>query len=304
LSKPLVILDHDGGVDDYLALSLLLTFDNVEALGVVVTPADCYIEPAVSATRRILDLAGRSEIPVAASTVRGLNAFPRKWRADSYSIDHLAVLNERESIEAPLLDEPGQAYLARTLREAPRPVTLLITGPLSTLAAALDTAPEIEGNIERVLWMGGALNVPGGVQDSGHDGSAEWNVYWDPIAAHRVWASRVPIMLCPIDITQTVPCTSDFVRALARQRRHPLSDLAAQCYALVMHQTYYFWDVLTTAYLGCPELFTVREWETAIVPTGPSQGRTLIQAGGRRIRALHSVDTRAFYAYIKQQWAR
>src|SRR5919108_5951771 len=80
MAKRPVLMSHDGGVDDFLALVLLLTFPEVEVLGISVTPADCYIEPAVNATRKILDLMGRSDIPVAESTVRGLNPFPRAFR--------------------------------------------------------------------------------------------------------------------------------------------------------------------------------------------------------------------------------
>ena len=52
MSKQLVLMDHDGGVDDYLATMLLMTMEQYELIGVVVTPADCYIQPAVSATRK------------------------------------------------------------------------------------------------------------------------------------------------------------------------------------------------------------------------------------------------------------
>jgi purine nucleosidase len=110
--------------------------------------------------------------------------------------------------------------------------------------------------------------------------------------------------MCPLDITNNVPVTAAFVQGLGRQRQHPLSDLAGQCYALVTHQDYFFWDVLTTAYLGRPDLFSLREWETAIVVEGRSQGRTLVKPGGRKVKALDTVDTEKFYAYILQQWAR
>src|SRR6185295_1178457 len=59
--RQLVLMDQDGGMpDDYLSVALLLTMETVEALAVVVTPADCYLEPAVSATRKILALMGLS----------------------------------------------------------------------------------------------------------------------------------------------------------------------------------------------------------------------------------------------------
>ncbi len=305
MSKPLVLMDHDGGVDDYLATLLLMTMDHIQPLGVVVTPADCYIQPAVSATRKILDLIGRSDIPVAESTVRGINPFPTLYRRDSFIVDHLPILNEREVIQTPLLQETGQEFMVRSLLAADQPVTLMVTGPLTTVATALDMAPEIETKIKEIVWMGGALNVPGNVEKSlepGQDGSAEWNAYWDPIAANRVWQTSIPMVLCPLDITNTVPVTSEFVYKLGKQRQYPVSDFAGQCYALVIPQDYYFWDVLATTYLAHPEFFELREWETAIVVSGKSQGRTKVEAGGRRIRAMNKVHKEQYYAYIFQQW--
>ena len=91
---------------------------------------------------------------------------------------------------------------------------------------------------------------------------------------------------------------------MGRQRHYPLSDFAGQCYALVIPQDYYFWDVLATAYLGQPEFYKLREWETEIITAGVSQGRTKVVSGGRQIYAMDQVDKEAFYAYILQQLAR
>lgn len=306
LSKELVLMDCDGGVDDYLATMLLMTMQHIQPLGIVVTPADCYIQPAVSATRKILDLMGRKEVPVAESTVRGINPFPRLYRRDSFIVDNLPILNQQETIQTPLVTETGQEFMVRSLRSAPEPVTLMVTGPLTTVAAALDIQPEIEAKIKEIIWMGGALNVPGNVSrevEPGHDGSAEWNAYWDAISVARVWQTAIPIVLCPLDLTNNVPVTSDLVRHLGRHRQYPVTDLAGQCYALVIPQDYYFWDVLATAYLGIRSIYQIRETETAIVTTGASQGRTKVQAGGRKIRVMEKVDKTEFYAYILQQWA-
>jgi purine nucleosidase len=307
MSKQLVLMDQDGGVDDYLATLLLMTMEHIQPLGIVVTPADCYIEPAVSATRKILDLVGRSDIPVAQSTVRGINPFPALYRRDSFVVDHLPILNQRDEVQTPLVQETGQEFMVRSLLAADQPVTLMVTGPLTTVAAALDLAPQIEQHIEKIVWMGGALNVPGNVEpalEPGQDGSAEWNVYWDSLAAHRVWQTQIPLILCPLDLTNHVPVTSEFVRQLTQQRRYPLSDLAGQCYALVMTQVYYFWDVLATTYLAHPEFYQLQEWETVIVTSGKSQGRTKVEIGGRKIQAMGHVDQEKYYAYILQQWAR
>ncbi|MEH2279136.1 MAG: nucleoside hydrolase [Nostoc sp.] len=306
MSKQLVLMDHDGGVDDYLATMLLLTMDHIELLGVVVTPADCYVQPAVSATRKILDLMGFSHIPVAESTVRGINPFPTLYRRDSFIVDHLPILNQSETITTSLVAETGQDFMIKVLRNASSPVTLMVTGPLTTVAVALDKAPDIEAKIHKIVWMGGALNVGGNVEKSleaGQDGSAEWNVYWDAISAARVWQTQIEIIMCPLDLTNNVPVTSELVQKMGRQRHYPISDLAGQCYALVIPQDYYFWDVLATAYLGHPEFYQLREWETEIITTGLSQGRTKVVPGGRKIYAMDKVDKEAFYGYILQQWA-
>jgi purine nucleosidase len=307
MSKQLVLMDHDGGVDDYLATMLLFTMDHIELLGIVVTPADCYIQPAVSATRKILDLMGFSHIPVAESTVRGINPFPNLYRRDSFIVDHLPILNQSETITTPLIAETGQDLMIQVLREASDPVTLMVTGPLTTVAVALEKAPEIEAKIHKIVWMGGALNVPGNVEKSlepGQDGSAEWNVYWDAISAAQVWKTQIEIIMCPLDLTNNVPVTSELVHKMGRQRHYAISDLAGQCYALVIPQDYYFWDVLATAYLGHPEFYQLREWETEIITNGVSQGRTKVVGGGRKISAMDKVDKEAFYAYILRQWAR
>jgi len=307
MKKTPVLMDHDGAVDDYLATLLLMTMDQVEPLGVVVTPADCYIQPALSITRKMLDLVGRSHIPVAESTVRGVNPFPQLYRRDSLVIDHFPILNQADDIQTPLLEESGQQFMVRVLRDAAEPITLMMTGPLTTLAVALDMAPDIEAKIEQVVWMGGALKVPGNVVtdlEPGQDGTAEWNAYWDPIAIQQVWQTQIPIILCPLDITNTVPVTPEFIRRLSKQRQFPLSDLAGQCYALVIPQDYYFWDVLATAYLAHPEFYQVTEQETTVITRGPSQGRIQVEAGGRPVKVLEKVDTERFYAYILQQWSQ
>ena len=49
-----VYLNHDGGVDDLVSLYLLLKMEDVELVGVGVIEADCYLEPAVEASKKII----------------------------------------------------------------------------------------------------------------------------------------------------------------------------------------------------------------------------------------------------------
>ena len=223
-----VLMDHDGGTpDDYLATALLLSMDHVRPLGIVITEADCFIQPALSATCKLLGMMGKTQVPVAASTVKGRNPFPTEWRKTAYDLDRtLSVANPPSPLR-----ETGQSFMVKTLRDAAGPVTLLVTGPLSSVAAALDADPKIESKIKSIAWMGGALNVKGNVEEKGHDGSAEWNVYWDPPAAARVWRTRIPIVLCPLDITNHAPVTQEIVDRLKAESRHPLAAFAAKALA-------------------------------------------------------------------------
>ena len=306
MSKKLVLMDHDGAIDDFLSLILLMTMPEVEPLGIVVTPADCYIDAAVSVSRKILDLMGRTNIPVAKSTVRGLNPFPPDFRRDCTIIDNFPLLNQSDRLKTPLVEKSGQEFIVEQLHNAAEPVTLMVTGPLTTVVEAIAGTPAIVDRIAEIVWMGGALTVAGNVQKAfalEHDGTAEWNVFWDAIAAKQIWDTKIPITLCPLDLTNGVPVTSKFIRTLAKQRKYILSDLAGLCYALAIPQDYYCWDILATAYLARPELYQTVERETDIITTGISQGKTVLKAGGRKIEVMSWVDKPKFYAYLLQQFA-
>jgi purine nucleosidase len=315
LSTTPLILSHDGAVDDLLSLLLACTFEHHTLLGVVVTDADCYVEYGVEASRKILGLAGDAHVPVAASEVRGVNAFPHEWRVDCCRVNQLPILNTLGLPIAPRVAGSGVEFVARLLQDSAQPVTVLELGPLSTLAAVIERYPQAAKNINRIVWMGGALGVEHSLETGAkgnvsaqhapfHDGSAEWNAFWDPAAVHTVLSSNVPLTMCPLDLTDTVPLSAQFRATLARQRHHPLSDLAGQCYALIAFRTYAVWDVLTTAYLGAPQLFTVRDETVRVETAGASMGRTLRDPSGRSVQVLANVQHQAFWDEIARRWAR
>ena len=307
MPKKLVLMDHDGAIDDFLSLILLTTMAEIELMGVVVTPADCYIEAATSVSCKILDLMQRGDIAVAQSTVRGINPFPADFRRDCTIIDHFPILNEPDAIATPRSNITGQEFIVRQLQQAPEPVTLIVTAPLTTVAEAIATEPKIVGKIAEIVWMGGALTVGGNVQPAyalEHDGTAEWNAFWDAIAVKQIWDTDIPFTLCPLDLTNTVPVTPELIRTLAKQRRYAISDLVGLCYSLAIPQDYYCWDILATAYLARPELYRVEEREIDIITAGKSQGRTILKSGGKKIKVMTEVDRDKFYRYLLQQFAR
>jgi purine nucleosidase len=297
-----VFFDHDGGVDDFLSLLMLLSYDHVRLLGISITPADTLIEGALPATRKILGLAGRTDVEVAGGTLEGPNPFPLAWRLDSLKVNDLPVLNQQPAPPAGR-DVSGQELLGETLRRADEPVTLLMTGPLTNLAWALDQHPEVEQKIAEVVFMGGALEVDGNVRQPGHDGTAEWNIYWDPPAAKRVFDSKVPLTMFSLDVTDRVPVTEEFRQAFGRQYGYPFSAVAGTIWAmtsgweLATGLPYFCWDTLTTSYLSVPELCTFREVGCDVVPEGPSQGRTVVTPEGRHVKIAADVDADRFYQH-------
>lgn len=304
LKKRIVLFDHDGGVDDLLSLMMVLAMPHVELVGVVITPADCFLGSATSSSFKILRFFDRLDIPVSQGTLHGVNPFPQTWRSQPYPIDALPILNENEKALPSPLSVPGHEFIAQKLREAKVPLTVLITGPVSNLALALTQEPDLAAKVEEVVWMGGALQVKGNVHDYEHDGSAEWNAYWDPPATYSLWQSYAPITLFPLDATNHVPVTRGFLQRLTRQRRYPLSDLAGQCWALTLgtipsyEYVYHMWDTLTTGYLGGPEFITFREAQTEVIATGPSAGRIKEVETGRPIRTADKVEVEGFLDYV------
>ena len=307
-----VYLNHDGGIDDLVSLTVLLQMPGVELAGVSVIPGDCYLEPAVNASRKIIDRFGNlpAGLSVAKSNSRGKNPFPREWRLHPYHVDALPILNEAGEIRTPLATEWAHEQIIRILREADEPITLLFLGPLTDLARALKKAPDIQSNVKQLVWMGGTFTEAGNVQEPEHDGTAEWNAYWDPEAVQTVWESDIPIVMFPLKATNQVPLTLPLRQKWASLRRYPAIDFIGQCYALcppLIHietnSTYYFWDVLTTSYLGSREHVKGATVRCAVHTDGPSQGRIEPSADGREVTVIEQVDTERFYE-LMLEWLK
>ncbi|MGG5735638.1 MULTISPECIES: nucleoside hydrolase [Bacillus cereus group] len=303
--KKKVYFNHDGGVDDLISLFLLLQMDNVELTGVSVIPADCYLEPAMSASRKIIDRFGKGNIGVAASNSRGKNPFPKDWRMHAFYVDALPILNESGKVVTPMAAKPAHHHLIETLLQTEGKTTLLFTGPLTDLARALYEAPIIEDKIERLVWMGGTFRTAGNVHEPEHDGTAEWNSFWDPEAVARVWNANIIIDLVTLESTNQVPLTIDIREQWAKERKYIGVDFLGQCYAMVpplvhfsTNSTYYLWDVLTAAFVGKADLAKIQTIKSIVHTYGPSQGRTVETDDGRPVNVVYDVKRDVFFEYI------
>ena len=270
-----VIIDHDGAIDDVIAMAILLRSPNVRVHAITICPADSYREPATRATQLFLDRLGARDITIAQGHSEGTNPFPDEYRKDGVRLLTIPALAGQEpSGRNPIATEDAAHVLAKRLKE--HSFVILATGPLTNIADALKLDPGIAKKIERIYVMGGALWVKGNVDQKGHDGSAEWNFFNEPRAAAEVIQSGIPITLVPLDATNTVPVRPDFVDRL-RAQPSIASQLAAQSLDLVQKWVagagYYFWDPLTAAVLLDPSVVTTRTLKVRVTATGPSQGR-------------------------------
>lgn len=306
MEKKKVYFNHDGGVDDLASLFLLLNMEKIELAGVSVIPADCYLEPAVSASRKIIDRFGKATgLNVAASNSRGINPFPKDWRMHAFYVDALPILNESNKVSTPMSELPAHLHLIDTLERSSEPLTLLFTGPLTDLARALETAPHIEQSIEKLVWMGGTFLEVGNVEEPEHDGTAEWNAFWDPEAVSTVFKTSIKIEMVALESTNQVPLTNDVRNMWAAKRKEIGVDFIGQCYAMcppLVHvetnSTYYLWDVLTTVSVTPKSFIHSRKVKCRVEVDGVSQGRTVLDETGREVIVVDDVDRDMFFNYF------
>ncbi|NVK55356.1 MAG: nucleoside hydrolase [Alteromonadaceae bacterium] len=298
-NKKQVVFDHDGGIDDLLSLMFLLCMDDVELKGVCVTPADCYPDDAVESTLKILAMFNQHDVPVVVGNIIGPNPFPGDWRAQPRMCRALPAFLRTEADYSQLQSEPAHLWLEQFLLGAEAPVTILMTGPASNLAKTVTDNPTVKGKIARVIWMGGAVEVRGNVAMHDHDGTAEWNAYWHPQATYDLLRAELPLLLVPLDATNTLPVSWSFLAELAEVKT-PLAELAGQCWAATVTAipayefTYFMWDVLATCVLSIDEsaLSIHSGYLTASVTT-PDAGRTVSTAPAQGFACQWLTDVNA-----------
>lgn len=118
----------------------------------------------------------------------------------------------------------GIEYLIEQVREFGRDVTVLSTGPLTDVDAAITRAPDIASKL-RLVMMGGTLTQPGNCWDA----VAETNIIQDPEAANHVFHSGADITMVGLDVTHQCLLTrsaADRWRATGTKRGRFLADLA------------------------------------------------------------------------------
>ena len=97
--------------------------------------------------------------------------------------------------------------IVATLKKAPEPVTIFVSGPFTSLAQALRSDPAIKEKIAAVYFMGGAVHSPGNITNllpDSRNAVAEWNIIADPQAAKEVFDAGLDMYMVPLDATGQV----------------------------------------------------------------------------------------------------
>jgi purine nucleosidase len=199
-----MILDVDPGVDDAMAILYALRRPGIRLEALTTTFGNTDVDNATRNALRILELAGRDDIPVARGPGRPLMK-PFAGGADHVhgvgGLGEVALPEPRSSAAA----EPAPDLIARVARENPGEITVCAVGPVTNVALALAKAPEIAGMLKRIVVMGSTLFHPGiqGISSP----MADANFWNDPEAAQIVLRSGAPITLVGMDVTMKVLLT-------------------------------------------------------------------------------------------------
>lgn len=203
-----LILDTDPGLDDALALFLALASPEVQLEAITTVSGNVHVDLTTRNALTLLELAGRSDIPVARGCDRPLLRQP-VFADYVHGPNGLAGIELPEPRLQPVSQHAVDLIIERVMA-APREITLVPVGPLTNIALALRKEPRIAANVREVVIMGGALRVPGNVTPE-----AEFNIYADPHAAHIVFHAGWPIRLVTLDVTNKTLLRREQVQALA-----------------------------------------------------------------------------------------
>ncbi|MCW3477872.1 nucleoside hydrolase [Limobrevibacterium gyesilva] len=197
-----IVIDTDPGVDDAIAILLALASPELELVAVHTVAGNCPLADATGNALRVLELAGRADIPVHAGCPRPL------LREQIFGKFH-----GRGGLGGTVLPAPRQGVapghaaqrlieVSHAARATGRPLTVCPIGPLTNLAAAIALDPTVAAAWDKVVVMGGGFRVPGN-----RTPYAEFNILADPHAARMVLNSGADIVMMPLDLTHQAMAT-------------------------------------------------------------------------------------------------
>jgi inosine-uridine nucleoside N-ribohydrolase len=297
-----IVLDCDPGHDDAIALLLALASPELELLGVTTTYGNQTLAKTTANAIRVLELVGRSDVPVAPVSERPL---VREIAVASH-VHGESGLDGPELPPARAAAAPVSAVADR-IRASEQPVTLVATGPLTNVARYLEEHGD--DAFERFVVMGGSI-AEGNVTPA-----AEFNVWADPEAAQRVFASGRDVTMIGLDVTHKAilgPPVAERLRAAGRVGTFvaELNDFFSQ-----YHRRTYGWDgapihdAVAVAHVIRPGLVETRLRNVEVeVVSDLCRGRTVVDLWQRTGRPANvqvgvDIDEDAFFELLVERVA-
>ena len=276
-----ILLDTDIGtdIDDAFALALILKSPELDLVAVTTVAGDTQARARLAA--KMLREAGRTDIPVAAGEPGSPQPIDQTRWADGFT-------------GPPLTSEKAIALMKREIERRPGEITLVAIGELTNVAALLKSDPTIGKKIKRIALMGGAVNHGYG-QDP--KPAAEWNIKSNPAAAQVVFASGVPILMAPLDVTAMLQLDAA-ARHRVFTRLTPLTNALTLLYHLWNQETPTLFDPMAVAMLIDP---TLCETEPMLIGVD-REGFTRLEAGmkSNAVVGLRTDPKRFFDFYLSR----
>ena len=277
--KRKIIIDQDAAGPagtDQQSILLLIQSPQTEVLGITVVTGDQWLKAEVAHTLRMLELVGRTDIPVVPGAeyplVRrkeetelseqqyGTFAWLGAWTPRLYHPpDQLGDLPEGKPGTKPL-DEDAAHFLLRTVHKFPHEVTIYAGGPMTNLALAISIDPEFAGLAKELVFMGASLHPVTTDPEFVNTPRREFNLWFDPEAAHIVLRAPWKKIVCtPVDISVKTRLTSELINRI-RAGNSPAAHYVGQYARLHGEYEYnYLWDELAAAAWLDPSLITKKE---------------------------------------------
>ncbi|CAG8687248.1 7477_t:CDS:2, partial [Dentiscutata heterogama] len=238
-----VIIDVDGGNDDFLAILYVLKSKELDVRGITYN-GDGFSHAA--SAQNIIDIVDDNypgkNLPVILGA--DYNLYETDKNPDAlgtpgctyqktvpegangkrnqdllYGLNRQLRLSKRiwyDAIKGFNITKDLAYLIDSTIEETGKKPTIIMTGPATNIATFLRAFPTYTAKIDKVFWMGGALNVPGNVFSVPNDTRAEFNVYLDCVAAQELLASNLDITLVPLDLIIQTPLNPAFFDKLSK----------------------------------------------------------------------------------------
>ena len=262
-----VIFDTDFGMvpqDDSFALMLALHSPELEILGVTTVAGNFSQEQATVDALRVLEIAGRPDIPVYAGA-----DMPLMHEKSEYATRH----HGEWWSDAPPVAPPGgfakrkpeavsaAQFIVDTVTARPGQVTIMAIGPMTNVAMALRQEPGLAAKVKKLYIMGGAVAaLPDGAGNI--TPNAEFNFWVDPEAARIALRSGIPIALSPLNVSRKTSLNREWYQKLVAVDT-PLTRLIRERLGPVFDKdpgrTMLMFDQVTVASLVDPSLVTTTD---------------------------------------------